>query len=323
MSQLSAEEKARLCRHVIALLLSGFPNTWESDVGHQYSAWQACERCLPHVNFLVKQVKKWKLELKTPQTFADLVLRCCWYLYEREVYNDALVMIQVALESFVDKKSLAYASAIDLFGLLEMDTANSAAALEKFHIALAIRGSLLGPDDAFIASSLNNIAMAHTELNNLVEAHSYHEKAIEIRLRTNSDRIGNSYSNMSATLLRMDKPNEAEEMLARCPSLKDFNDETFLKSGNPRFSGDMVLLSRIRARQDRLDDAIRLSSKALTFRQSMLGNRLKTCDALYLVAEQLQRRGNIASAMSLLRECVAITETLSEGKGYEARAKYK
>lgn len=232
-------------------------------------------------------------------------------------------MIRTTLESFEDKETLAYASAVDLSGLLQLDNAYPSAALEEFEIALKIREAILGPDDAFIASSFNNIGLAYTELNDLSQAYSYHSKAIDIRLRTKSDRIGNSYSNMSSTLLRMGKPNEAEEMLARCPSLKDFKDETFLKTGNPRFSGDMVLLSRIRVQQGRLDDAIRLSSKALAFRQSMLGNQLKTCDALYLVASQLQRRGNIATAVSLLNESVSIAENLPEGKGYEARAKYK
>jgi hypothetical protein len=85
--------------------------------------------------------------------------------------------------------------------------------------------------------------------------------------------------------------------LKSCPSLKDFTDDTFLKTGNPRFSGDMVLLSRIRRAQNRLDDAIRLSSKALAFRQRLLGNRLKTCDSLYDVASLLHIQGNIASAM--------------------------
>lgn len=245
------------------------------------------------------------------------------YLYEREHYNDAIEMIQITLESFENKENLAYASAVDLSGLLKLDNAHPSAALEQFENALKLREAILGPDDAFIASSLNNIALAYTELNDLSRAHTYHENAIGIRLRTQSDRIGNSYSNMSSTLLRMGKPDEAEEMLARCPSLKDFKDETFLKTGNPRFSGDMVLLSRIRAQQGRLDDAIRLSSKALAFRQVMLGNRLKTCDTLYIVACQLQQRDNTATAVSLLDECVSIAENLPEGKGHEARAKFK
>src|SRR5205085_10708693 len=139
--------------------------------------------------------------------------------------------------------------------------------LDIFTEVLKIRESALGPDDAFIASSLNNIAIAYTEMNDLDQAHSYHNKAIDIRLRTKSDRIGNSYSNMASTLLRMGKFNEAEEMLRRCPALKDFTDETFLNTGNPRFSGDMVLLARIRYLQGRPDDALRLASKALAFRQ--------------------------------------------------------
>lgn len=121
----------------------------------------------------------------------------------------------------------------------------------------------------------------------------------------------------------MGKLDEAEAMLARCPSLKDSNDETFLSTGNPRFSGDMVLLSRIRAKQARLYDAVRLSSKALGFRQAILCNRLRTCDAMYLVAKLLLEQGNVATAATLLNECVGISESLPEGKGYLARAKLK
>ena len=232
-------------------------------------------------------------------------------------------MLGVAIESFTNKNTLAYASAIELFGLLHLDNAQPASAMERFETALRIRESILGPDDPFIAASLNTVALAYTESGELTQAYETHQKAIDIRLRTNSDRIGNSYSNMASTLLRMGDPDRAEEMLARCPSLKDFNDETFLNTGNPRFSGDMVLLSRIRAKQGRLDDAVRLSSKALGFRQAMLGNRLKTCDAMYLVASLLQEQGNVATAMTLLTECIAVSESLPEGKGYLARAHFK
>jgi hypothetical protein len=59
----------------------------------------------------------------------------------------------------------------------------------------------------------------------------------------------------------------------------------------------MVLLARIRQRQGRLDEALRLASKALSFRQKLLGNRLKTCDSLYQVAALLQTRGDLNAAM--------------------------
>ena len=78
MGQLSMEEKTQLTDYATILLLKGFPNTWQSDVGHQFSAWKACEMCLPHVNFLVKQAKKYNLRPGNPELFAELILRCCW-----------------------------------------------------------------------------------------------------------------------------------------------------------------------------------------------------------------------------------------------------
>jgi len=197
------------------------------------------------------------------------------YLYERECYDIAKSLINAALETFEDKSTLSYASAVDLSGLLDLDMNNPDKALIPFEEAYAIRKKLLEPIDGMIASSLNNIALAYTEMGELDKAYAAHEEAISIRLCTNSNRIGNSYSNMSSLLLRMNRPDEAEEMLKRCPSLKDFTDETFIKTGDPRFSGDMVLLSRIRVQQGRLDEALRLASKALAFRQRLLGNRLK------------------------------------------------
>lgn len=213
------------------------------------------------------------------------------------MYDVARNIVDVALETFQDKTTLAFASAVDLSGLIDLDMAKAEKALSSFNTALEIRNNRLGPDDPLIASSLNNIALAYTEMADLDKAYFTHQKAIDIRLRMQSDRIGNSYSNMSSLLLRMGKPDEAEEMLKRCPSLKDFTDDTFLRTGNPRFSGDMVLLSRIRLRQGCLDDAMRLASKALTFRRNLLGNRLKTCDSLYDVADVLYQQGKIASAV--------------------------
>jgi len=219
------------------------------------------------------------------------------YLYEREDYGVARNLIDAALETFPDKRSLAYASATDLSGLVDLDLNRPVKALVLFNQALAIREQQVGLDDPFIAFSLNNIAMAYTELPDLDKAYAIHQRAIDIRLRTESDRIGNSYSNMASLLLRMGKPDEAEEMLRRCPSLKDLTDEAMLSSGNPRFVGDMVLLSRIRRCQGRVDDATRLASKALTFRQRVNGKRFKTCDSLYDVADLLHQQGNDPSAM--------------------------
>ena len=145
--------------------------------------------------------------------------------------------METALETLEEKDSLMYASATMLHGLIELDTNNVQKALESFLLAFSIRQPIMDPDDAFIASSLNALSIAYTELGDFNKAVETGQRAIDIRLRTKSDRIGNSYSNMASLLMRMGKADEAEEMLKRCPSLKDFTDETFLQTGNPRFSG--------------------------------------------------------------------------------------
>ncbi|KAL8915671.1 MAG: hypothetical protein Q9172_006778 [Xanthocarpia lactea] len=237
MRKLSSEAKVRYFDAVIGFLCWGFPDTFSKDIGHQHQSWGKCEMCLPHVDHIIKFQERYSISSSKTETYAQMLLRCCWYLYERENYGIARPWIQVALRNLEEKSTLAFASAVELQGLIEMDLNNQASALDSFTRALNIRTALLGPDDPFIAASLNTLGIVHTELGNLAEAHSYHEKAIDIRLRTNSDRIGNSYSNMSSLLLRMDKADEAEEMLKRCPSLKDFTDDTFLNTGNPRFAG--------------------------------------------------------------------------------------
>jgi tetratricopeptide (TPR) repeat protein len=150
--------------------------------------------------------------------------------------------MKTGLENLEEKDSLIYASATMLHGLIELDTNNVQKALESFLLAFAIRRPLMDPDDAFIASSLNALSIAYTELGDVDKALETGQRAIDIRLRTKSDRIGNSYSNMASTLMRMGKADEAEEMLKRCPSLKDFTDETFLQTGNPRFSGCVLVV---------------------------------------------------------------------------------
>ncbi|KAL9628348.1 MAG: hypothetical protein Q9164_007310 [Protoblastenia rupestris] len=190
MRKLSPQAKAGYFDAVINLLCWGFPDTFSKDIGHQHQSWEKCEMCLRHVDHIVKLQAEYNIVSSNTGSFAQLLLRCCWYLYEREIYENARCWIQVALNNFQDSSTLAYASAIELQGLIEMDLNNQASALDSFSRVLQMRTALLSPDDAFIAASLTTLGLVHTELGNLAKAYSYHGKAIEIRLRTNSDRIG-------------------------------------------------------------------------------------------------------------------------------------
>ena len=322
--RLQAQEKAESFDNAVTLLSNSFPNTWNQVTSHQYSSWSKYERCLPHTIFLI-DLAKWGLARPTdPKAFSELIFRSCWYLYEREQYDEAQKHIRYGLELLKEDSTLMYASACTLQGLIELDILDFSNAVGSFLNGLRIRKEQLEPDDAFIASSLNALSIAYTETGDFDNAIKAGNQAIDIRLRTKSDRIGNSYSNMASTLLKMGKPDDAEEMLKRCPSLQEFTDETFLKTGNPRFSGDMVLLGRIRAEQGRLDDALRLLSKAVTFRRQVLGTGLKLCDALFHVAQVAARQGDLSLAATFLEESIAIAEDLpgAVSAGYLARSSF-
>ncbi|CAG9948683.1 unnamed protein product, partial [Clonostachys rosea f. rosea IK726] len=201
----------------VHLLCWGYPDHSKTDIGHQITAWERREKANTHINHLVQLTKVNGKKPGNQQKYADLLLRCGWYLYERELYLIAKLMVEQAISIFEDKMSLEHASAIDLGCLIDLDLAHPEVAIESFKQALKIHKATLGPEDPFIAYSLNNVALAYTEMGGLDLAYAAHEEAIRLRLKANSDRIGNSYSNMSSLLLRMNRPDEAEEMLARCP----------------------------------------------------------------------------------------------------------
>ncbi|PWY82922.1 TPR-like protein [Aspergillus heteromorphus CBS 117.55] len=323
--RMSLDERRDVFSVLVDVLKANFPDTYSADVGHQVASWTRCEASLPHLENLTKQNDRFSIFPEGNQAFAELLLRCSWYLYERENYSIARKYVEIALAKFSDESSLAYASAVDLQGLIDLDICHPQTALAAFEKAYKLRSAALSSEDVFLAANLVNFSLALTELGDLDGARDYLQKSIDVRLKNSSDRIGNSYSNMSSLLLRMGKADEAKEMLKRCPSLRKFTDETFLKTGNPRFSGDMVLLSRIRMAQGRQDEALNLVSKALAFRRQCLGERLKVCDSLYQVADILEKGDNPALSCQLLDECIKIAEGLPpiEGLRHVARAYYK
>jgi tetratricopeptide (TPR) repeat protein len=245
------------------------------------------------------------------------------YLYDKEQYGYAREFTETALTAFTNKETLAYASAIDLLGLIELDMNRPQKALAFFETGLSIRQNLLPQNDPLLAFAFNNLALAYTEIPDLSTAEAFHQKAISLRLQNSSDRIGNSYSNYAVTLLRMNQADRAESSLMQCPSLRKCTDDAFLQADNPRFVGDMVLLSRIRHAQGRRDEALRLASKALTWRKKVHGDRFKTCDSMFDVACLLHEEGQSMAALDLLTSLQKMAVCLDSGEGHGARAEWK
>ncbi|KAL9022963.1 MAG: hypothetical protein Q9196_007450, partial [Gyalolechia fulgens] len=162
--KLSSEEKATTFDTIVRLLCWGFPNTFSKDVGHQHQSWENSEKCLHHIDHIIKKKEAYKISPPDPQYYAEVLLRCSWYLYERECYDTARIFMKEALDNFQDRFSLAFASAIELLGLIDVDTNFQSKALQSFTQTMDIRKTLLGPEDPFIAASLTTLGIVHTEL---------------------------------------------------------------------------------------------------------------------------------------------------------------
>ena len=71
-------ESTRYIDLAVDLLCWGFPDHSSVDIGHQIACWTRCEKCLPHVNYLVQLVKNQGKSPGDHRKYADLLLRCGW-----------------------------------------------------------------------------------------------------------------------------------------------------------------------------------------------------------------------------------------------------
>jgi len=76
--RLTESDRSKYFDATVRMLSWGFPDTWSQDIGHQFQAWTKCDKCLPHVNHLAKQAKKYKISSQNVQLYGELLLRCSW-----------------------------------------------------------------------------------------------------------------------------------------------------------------------------------------------------------------------------------------------------
>ncbi|KAL8387138.1 hypothetical protein RB595_010129 [Gaeumannomyces hyphopodioides] len=341
----SREDREFFYAFAAHLMSAAFPERWTKDLSHQFECWDRSAKCLPHVQHLNNVRKEMAMPRGTPQLVGEILLRASWYVYETEKLSEANDMAQEACEQLRKiPPGLAYASCLDLCGLVSLDMGRPTEALEQFRLGLETREQLLGKSSnantPLIGLSHSHIGRALTELGHLDEAHAALSESIRIRLRQPPrpvlpahcqtkhippNRLGDSYSKMASLLLRMGKPDEAEAALRQSPELVDFSDDSFLRGGNPWLYGDAVLLSRIRAAQGQADAARWLASGALDCRRKTLGACLKTLDSGYDVMRMMAAHGNHATALELGCDMEQEARDLAglEGTGQRARVLYQ
>lgn len=78
--RMSTEEREKMFSLAVGILSANFPDTYSADIGHQVASWNYCERSLPHMESIVKQSEHFRVFESESQSFAELLLRCPWYV---------------------------------------------------------------------------------------------------------------------------------------------------------------------------------------------------------------------------------------------------
>lgn len=210
-----------------------------------------------------------------------------------------------------DSKSYHFARACNYLGLIANETKRPLLALEYFNQALKIHRKQLHPNNMRILACLNSIGMSHTELGQYESALTYHSQARELLCTELSAYIDMNCRNTASVYLRMGDLLKAEEWLKACPSFsldemdmmsKSARFAEYVRSSTATFSvtyldnSDVMFMGMIRMRQNRLEEAFSICSKVLTFRRAKVGNRLRTCSTLYLIACILLKMDNLEYA---------------------------
>jgi tetratricopeptide (TPR) repeat protein len=160
-------------------------------------------------------------------------------MYETETYADC-VSIAGAAFSVSSKHSLSrtshHAAIINIQGLIKVDLGNPKQALIHFQEGLRLREATLGQDEWGTGVSISNVGLAYMEMGETELAMKWATRALEFRQRIKCRMLDNSLANLAALLIRMGKPEEAEEMYRRVPGLEQFTDDDLLRDDKPRYA---------------------------------------------------------------------------------------
>jgi tetratricopeptide (TPR) repeat protein len=178
-----------------------------------------------------------------------------------------------------------------------------------FHRAVAIAETLYGPNDAGVASYLNNLAQLLQATNRLGEAEPLMRRALAITeagLGKDHPNVAIRLSNLGALLQATNRLGEAEPLMRRALAI----DEASLGKNHPDVAACLNNLARLLHNINRPSEAEPLYRRALTIWEASLGkDHPKVAAVLNNLAALLQATSRFGEAEQLYLRAIAINET--------------
>ena len=173
------------------------------------------------------------------------------------------------------------------------------------------------PDDPIIANFYDSIAYSYTEIDKANKALEYLDMANEIHFACDPKGMSRMKACYAMAYMRAKDYNRTLSALEDCWNLQNRTQESIMTSK----CGDVLLLARIRYGQGDLPTALEITSKCITMREHVLGNKgPRLADSTFFVATMLRERGKKAAAAQMLTETVHISLGLKELEAQLARA---
>jgi tetratricopeptide (TPR) repeat protein/transcriptional regulator with XRE-family HTH domain len=298
---MTEQERKEWIKRVVMILHAVFP-----EVG--FSTWKDCERLLPHVLVIPKEVDDPEL--------ANVLKKAADYMADRAQYKPAEDLYRRAL----DIKTNAFGDAhpeitypLNGLAVLYVDQSRYDEAEPLYQHCLSIREQHLGPDHPDIARSLNNLA-------NLYFMQSKYEKAEPLYQRCLSfweQSRGPHHSDTAYPLhglanvyYELGKYKEAEPLYQRCLHIR----EQSLGSDHLLITYPMHGLANVYYELGKHEEAELLYQRCLHIRERSQGlDHPEVVYPLYGLANVSCRLRRYKEAESLYQRCLLIWE-----KGFES-----
>lgn len=265
-----------------------------------------------HTFFHLNSYRKANPKPNFPESFAELLGHCGWYLYERGQYSVAITILSTAAE-ILEAKQGDNPNPTSGFVCNNLSRAYSIKAMFQESIPCSLkaihhREGCLPPNHPSLATSYMNYGEDLYDIDDHVEAAKYMEMALNIR-RTGSEttpaHLEQALSNYGRNFTAAGKLEEALEALSealelkpRCtPPLSVYTAQTIWHLGNLRLA------------QGDVEAGEKLHKQCLDERTQLLGNsHMLTASSQHKFASMLRTRGKKVDAIKLYERAQKVFE---------------
>ena len=300
------KEMQRLwAERAVIVVYRAFPRTITME------KWQACQRCLPHVQICAAQIVQYKFTF--PEA-ARLLNQAGYYSRERGLYKDAEVLYQQALtirEQTLGPEHLDTAQSSYNLARLYFEQGRYAEGEQLHQRTLSICERLLGPEHPDVAESLNSLALLYWAWGKYEQSEPLYQRALPIRekiLGLDHPDTAHCLNNMALLYVTQGKYAEAEQLHQHALAIREkvFGD---IHPDTAQSLQNLAGLYYAKGDQSKYGEAEHLYQRALAIREQLLGpTHPQTAKALHNLALLYEAQGRYAEAEPLYQRALTIRE---------------